>query len=56
MRSRTPGAVLLLVAAAAFGQEAVPAPPIPVFSERVEVRVLDLDVDVTDSNGQPCRT
>jgi VWFA-related protein len=52
MRSRTPGAALLLVAAAAFGQEAAPAPPIPVFSERVEVRVLDLDVDVTDSNGQ----
>jgi VWFA-related protein len=25
----------------------------PTFSERVEVRVLDLDVDVTDSKGQP---
>ena len=29
------------------------APPLPTFSERVEVRVLDLDVDVTDSKGNP---
>lgn len=55
MRSRTPGIALLLIAAVAVGQEAVPAPapPPPVFSEKVEVRVLDLDVDVTDSKGLP---
>lgn len=55
MRSRAPGIALLLAAAVATGQEAVPAPPPPppVFSEKVEVRVLDLDVDVTDSQGRP---
>ncbi len=53
MRSKTSGTALLLAATVALGQEAVPAPPTPVFSERVEVRVLDLDVDVTDSRGQP---
>ena len=55
MRSRFPAVALLLSAAVATGQEAVPAPPPApqVFSEKVEVRVLDLDVDVTDSKGQP---
>ncbi len=55
MRSRLPAVALLLSAAVATGQEPVTAPPPPpqVFSEKVEVRVLDLDVDVTDSKGQP---
>lgn len=43
--------LLLLGAAAAIAQER--STPAPAFSERVEVRVLDLDVDVTDSKGQP---
>ncbi|HEY3204570.1 MAG TPA: VWA domain-containing protein [Thermoanaerobaculia bacterium] len=46
------GAALTLCAATALAQE-IPAPPVPTFSERVEVRVLDLDVDVTDSKGHP---
>jgi len=53
MRSKAPAIALLLATAVALGQEAAPAPQVPVFSERVEVRVLDLDVDVTDSKGQP---
>src|SRR5262249_44802705 len=39
-----------------LAQEPAPPPPsaqIPAFSESVEVRVLDLDVDVTDSKGLP---
>ncbi len=43
-------ALLAAAAAAAYGQQAPPPPA--VYSERVEVRVLDLDVDVTDSKGQ----
>jgi VWFA-related protein len=43
--------LFLLLGATALGQD-VQAPS-PTFSERVEVRVLDLDVDVTDSKGQP---
>jgi len=43
--------LLLLGATTALAQQA--AAPAPTFSERVEVRVLDLDVDVTDSKGQP---
>ncbi len=50
MRSKL-ATLLILGAAAALAQE--PAPPVPTFSERVEVRVLDLDVDVTDSKGNP---
>ena len=53
MHSKAPAIALLLATAVALGQEAAPAPQVPVFSERVEVRVLDLDVDVTDSKGQP---
>ncbi len=53
MRSRSSGLALLLAASVGLGQEAVPAPPPPVFSEKVVVRVLDLDVDVTDSQGRP---
>ncbi len=53
MRPKAPAIALLLATAVAFGQEAGPAPQVPVFSERVEVRVLDLDVDVTDSRGTP---
>jgi VWFA-related protein len=47
---------LILCAAPTLAQEPAPPPPsaqIPAFSESVEVRVLDLDVDVTDSKGQP---
>lgn len=50
MRSKL-ATLLILGTAAALAQE--PAPPVPTFSERVEVRVLDLDVDVTDSKGNP---
>ena len=53
MLPKAPAIALLLSTAVALGQEAAPAPQVPVFSERVEVRVLDLDVDVTDSKGQP---
>jgi VWFA-related protein len=53
MRPKAPATALLLATAVALGQEAAPAPQVPVFSERVEVRVLDLDVDVTDGKGQP---
>ncbi len=44
-------ASLILAAATAFGQQ--PARQLPTFSESVEVRVLNLDVDVTDSQGAP---
>jgi VWFA-related protein len=43
----------LLAAAAAAQEPAPPAPAPPKFSERVEVRVLNLDVDVTDAQGNP---
>ncbi len=52
MRPARLATLLLLVGASALGQDAAQAPA-PTFSERVEVRVLDLDVDVTDSKGQP---
>ena len=42
----------ILVAATAFSQQP-PAPAVPTFSESVEVRVLNLDVDVTDAKGNP---
>ncbi|HKD17974.1 MAG TPA: VWA domain-containing protein [Thermoanaerobaculia bacterium] len=41
----------ILCAATALAQQ--PPPAVPYFSESVEVRVLNLDVDVTDSNGNP---
>jgi VWFA-related protein len=41
----------ILCAATAFAQQ--PAPAVPTFSESVEVRVLNLDVDVTDAKGNP---
>jgi VWFA-related protein len=41
----------LLAATAMAAQQ--PAPQPPTFSERVEVRVLNLDVDVTDAQGNP---
>jgi VWFA-related protein len=54
MRSTRWATLLTLGTATALAQEpALPAPPAPVFSETVEVRVLDLDVDVTDSKGNP---
>ena len=49
-------ATLFLIGATTVVAQEPPAPaPVsnPTFSERVEVRVLDLDVDVTDSKGQP---
>ena len=53
MRSKL-ASLLILGASAALAQDpAPPAPPIPTFSELVEVRVLDLDVDVTDAKGNP---
>ena len=58
MRSKTAAVALLLATSmglspVGLAQETAPAPQVPVFSERVEVRVLDLDVDVTDSKGLP---
>ena len=50
--------VLLAAAPAVLGQQPPPAPPVqqppplPAFTEQVEVRVMDLDVVVTDSKGQ----
>jgi len=41
----------LLAAGYAAAQQPAPAPP--TFSERVEVNVLNLDVDVTDAQGNP---
>jgi VWFA-related protein len=40
-----------LLAVPALGQQT--SLPMPTFTESVEVRVLNLDVDVTDSKGQP---
>jgi len=53
-RIRT-SAALLLCAATALAQQPIPqpSPQLPTFSESVEVRVLSLDVDVTDSKGAP---
>ncbi len=42
---------LALGAATALAQQ--PAPNLPTFSESIEVRVLGLDVDVTDARGNP---
>jgi VWFA-related protein len=45
-----------ILASAALGQESPAQPqtaPPPVFRESVEVRVMNLDVSVTDSKGQP---
>jgi VWFA-related protein len=46
---------LLAFASVALAQQSAPAPPqgVPVFKESVEVHVMDLDVSVTDSKGQP---
>ena len=56
MRKLTIATLGILAAAAATSQDAATSPektaPFPTFSERVEVRVLDLDVEVTDSKGQ----
>ncbi|HTR03911.1 MAG TPA: VWA domain-containing protein [Thermoanaerobaculia bacterium] len=51
MRSARTAAALLLTAATAFAQR--PPAQLPQFSESVEVRVLNLDVDVTDGKGNP---
>ena len=50
MTARRTAAALLLVGATAFAQQ--PA-QLPTFSESVEVRVLNLDVDVSDAAGNP---
>jgi VWFA-related protein len=46
---------LAALTSVALAQEPPPAAPqpLPVFKESVEVRVMDLDVSVTDSKGQP---
>ena len=45
-------AAAILIASTAMTQQP-PAPALPTFSETVEVRVLNLDVDVTDGKGNP---
>ncbi len=52
MTATRTAAALLLTAATAFSQQPGPA-QLPTFSESVEVRVLNLDVDVSDSAGNP---
>ncbi|HTY42440.1 MAG TPA: VWA domain-containing protein [Thermoanaerobaculia bacterium] len=52
MRSTRMAAALSLTAATVFAQQPPPA-RLPQFSESVEVRVLNLDVDVTDAKGNP---
>jgi VWFA-related protein len=49
---RTSAALLMLLPALAFAQTETSPPPMP-FQETVEVRVMDLDVAVTDSRGRP---
>ena len=51
MKTRTLAALLALVAAGAPAQQK----DAPTFRESVEVRVMDLDVVVTDAKGQPAR-
>ncbi len=53
MRFVRNGLVLALSASFALAQR--PRDPLPTFSETVEVRVLNLDVDVTDAKGAPVR-
>ncbi|MFN2386455.1 MAG: VWA domain-containing protein [Thermoanaerobaculia bacterium] len=49
---RTSATLLMLLPALALAQTATTQPPMP-FQEAVEVRVMDLDVAVTDSRGRP---
>ncbi len=51
MRLLPTATALTLCAAAALSQQRTE--PLPTFSESVEVRVLNLDVDVSDSKGNP---
>jgi VWFA-related protein len=51
-RTRT-AAALILAATTALAQQPPSPRQLPTFSETVEVRVLNLDVDVTDSKGAP---
>jgi VWFA-related protein len=51
MRWKKTAAIVMLGAATVFAQQ--PPPSLPTFSESVEVRVLNLDVDVSDSKGNP---
>lgn len=46
-------AALILSASTALAQQPPAPAQLPTFSESVEVRVLNLDVDVTDSKGAP---
>ena len=46
-------AALILSASTALAQQPPAPSQLPTFSESVEVRVLNLDVDVTDSKGAP---
>lgn len=46
-------AALMLTATTMFAQQPPSPRQLPTFSESVEVRVLNLDVDVTDSKGAP---
>jgi VWFA-related protein len=46
-------AALILTASTGLAQQPPPAQRLPTFSESVEVRVLNLDVDVTDAKGLP---
>ena len=50
---RTATALTLCASAALSQQPPQRTEPLPTFSESVEVRVLNLDVDVTDSKGNP---
>lgn len=52
MTAQRTAVALLLAAATVFAQQPAPA-QLPTFSESVEVRVLNLDVDVTDAAGNP---
>jgi len=51
MRFLRTATALTLCAAGALSQQRTE--PMPTFSESVEVRVLNLDVDVTDGKGNP---
>jgi VWFA-related protein len=51
MRRFLAASIAALLALPAIAQQA--SEPLPTFSESVEVRVLNLDVDVTDSQGRP---
>ena len=55
MRAKTLAVVLALAASGAVAQQKDQQKDAPTFRESVEVRVMDLDVVVTDGKGQPAR-